>query len=212
MIHSRQGERRILHQRLQCPNRNVGQMLVVNRVVFRVFKEVHDVRHFKRDQRFRVRNGLQSGDQIAQVVNVREHVPAQDQIRRAPFGAQFSGGGSVEKFLARRDRRATATSQMLPAGSTPSTSQPCSLNFFRNTPVLWQSPEPWSPRRAAGREQVRHHLVQMRVHRLGRGRDVGVVRIKNFRVHRVGELHQRAIRAKHHAQRQRDVVVFASSG
>ena len=54
---------------------------------------------------------------------------------------------------------------------------------------------------------MRHHLVQVRVHGLGRGGHIGVVRVKNFRIYRVAELHQGAVRTKRHAQRQGDFVI-----
>src|ERR1017187_667410 len=53
---------------------------------------------------------------------------------------------------------------------------------------------------------MRHHLVEMGVHRLGGGRDVSGVRIKNSRIHRVGQLDERAVRTKQHALRQGDFI------
>ena len=60
-------------------------MFVINGVVFRVLKKIHEIGHHKSDECLGMRNRLQPRQQIFQVVNMRKDVPAQNQIRRAPI-------------------------------------------------------------------------------------------------------------------------------
>ena len=208
MIHPRKHERGVLHQRFNRAHRDVGQMLVINRVVFRVLKEINQVGNFKGDQCLRVRNRLQARHQIVQVVNVRKDMTPQDQVRRAPLGPEFFCGDGVEEFLARRDRRGEGDVGNVAGGFHAEHVAALLLEFFqKHAGVRGDLQNFRAGPEARGRKQMRHHLVQMRVHRLGRGRDIGVVRIKNPGIHRVAQLNERAIRAEHHAQRKRDLVV-----
>ena len=71
---------------------------MVNRVVFRALKEINQIGHLEGDQRFLVRKRPPVRKQIAQVINVRENVPAQNQICLTPRLFYFFSAGGIEKF------------------------------------------------------------------------------------------------------------------
>src|SRR5215831_12917494 len=103
MVDPGQRKWRILHQGFQRVNRDVGQVLVINRVVLRALKKIDEIGHLESNQRLWVRYGFQSDEQITQVINMRENMSAQNQICRAPFLFYFFGIGSVEKLTPGRD-------------------------------------------------------------------------------------------------------------
>src|SRR3954466_5415588 len=73
-------------------------MLVIYGVVLRVLEEIDEVGNLESNQRFGMRNGLQSCDETLQIINVRKDMPAQDQVCAPPFGFEATSVFSSEKL------------------------------------------------------------------------------------------------------------------
>src|SRR5881296_4629866 len=71
--------------RLRAEKREVGKMLMVNRVELVLLDEPHEVREFDGDGAKRLQQDLEAGDEVIEVVHLGEDVFPQQEIGLLPL-------------------------------------------------------------------------------------------------------------------------------
>ena len=182
--------------------REVGEMLVIDRVEFAPIDEVADVRHLDHDQSARLQDATDAAHDAAELGDVGEHVVGMQHVCEPAVGGQALGQRGAKEVAERRDTARLGDAGDIRGRLDAEDRHAEIAVVLEQVAVVARDLDDQRARSelAFGHEAL-DQLLRRADHRVRKRREVWIVAEQALGRHRLRDLDQRARGAEHEVQR-----------